>query len=451
MWAGTAASDCTASGGGALGTCWENAYLSIFQDWGAIIDEANDQIYVRSVHAEAFTTDQTITGEVSEGSGLRPVILSVVGDTTGEAPGNLATGAEARTATFGADITYNESFYIYGFTFETGGDHRVAQSSADSFITLEQCNLIFDAASTGSHYVTVGTTSSNRTNMVELIETDITFDDVAQGFRMQEAHFYWRGGILQTQAVTELIDNSNGFPFVFEVEGVDLSVLTTGHHLIDPAIDENYLLKFTSVEVGSGFDWVNGTIDVPTQRIEAYYTESGTDAAPALQIHFEDMQGEADQDTARTITAGGTSASDGTTDFSWTLDTTTNTKIAFTQPFRGPPVQFFRAGDGNAQTIRFHWANTLALDDDEVWMECLIASNPTETSSLGVWVTTRPDPLTTPTATSLDSTTWGGTDVTIDFFIDVTASPDKDGLWSCYPVLGIDAERVSFNPRPDPQ
>lgn len=445
--------DATAGAGCTLGQCWQNAYTTLAQDWGSIITPATDTVYVHSAHAQSTASTITITGSTTEGSTLRVNILCVVGDTTGTTPGNLTTACDETVTGFANQLRLTEGLYVYGVDFHSDdGDVWLnGTGTADSFITLEQCTLDL-IGTNGNSTVRMGTASAGIADLHELIDTNVIFGSTAQGFKMQNANLDWRGGIL-TGAQVSLFEEAGGrgMTAVVNLDGVDLSSMGTGEHLVLPTINNPMHINVKNVEVGSGFDWVNGTIDLPDFWIRAYYTEVGTKAAPALQIHFEDLHGEADEDTVRTITAGATSASDGTTDFSWTLDTTTNTRVSFLEPFIGPPLSFWRTGDGTSQTIRFHWADTNGFDDDEVGLNCLIGSNPTDTGSLGEWVTTRPDPLTAGSAHPADSTTWGGTDVAVDFYTDVAASPDKDSLWTCYPWIAVDAERVSFNPRPDPQ
>ena len=40
---------------------------------------------------------------------------------------------------------------------------------------------------------------------------------------------------------------------------------------------------------------------------------------------------------------------------------------------------------------------------------------------------------------------WAGTDVGSPFWIDMTATPIQDGLWTCWPWIGVDAARISFD------
>ena len=392
------------------GDVWEDAFTTIFKDWGATINPATDTVYVRSIHAETWDTEPgDLQGSTAEGATLRVNILSVVGAATGTTIGNLAVGASVTITDGSFNLDFNENFYIYGVAFSTDGPMRFGGGAgAGLFQTLEQSSITM-TSTTVDRRILFGSTVPTNPFVVEFVETDIGFSRVGQGFEPKNGSLIWRGGILTGTAVTALFERTTDpFAGTYYLEGVDLSLLDAGEHLIGTGtnMDEASMYRLASVEVGTGFDWVDGTIDTEGIRIEAYYAEAGTKAAPALQIHFEDLHGELDEDIARTRTDG---ATDGTTAYTWTIDTTTNTRVQEVfEPFEGAPISFFATGDGTTKTWRFYGAAGTIPDDDEFWIRCQFP-NSTETSSLSEFVTTRPDPLTTPVALASDEQATNGT------------------------------------------
>lgn len=435
VWSGTAGSGCT------LGQCWENAYTEVARDWSTFSPTA-DTIYVHSGHAGSTTGTATLTGPSWEGLPLP--ILCVAGNTTGTTPGALcATSSASDVATQLYEIT--GSLYIWGVDIGPGLNWNV-EFKSNFMITMENLDIIGNG---------VGAILMNGPAAQNLYWKNVNMTSDAAGWGLHldafGGIFTWEGGAVTGTTLTLLFQSARDQKAArVTLRGVDLSAVT---QIVDgDDWDFNSQLLLDGCELIAGFVDEDDMASLPLQfrigtSITSYTSEPGTPANPSVQFYYETSQGIIQSDTSRTMSGG---ASDGTTTFSWSLDTTANTLIAEIYDLMvGPPISFWVTA--GATTARFHFADTAVRQTDEVGMRCLIP-NQTDDATLKEWITTRPDPLESPANhPEDDAKTWGGTDTTTDFYVDVAATPIQDGLWSCYPWIAVDNERVSLNPAPDIQ
>ena len=149
------------AGGADDGSSWDNAYVSLMRDWGAEGDftPGTDFVYVRSVHAESTAGTLTITGSTAEGTTDQVRVISVVGDTTGTTPGNLAAGASVTATGSTNDINIIEGIYIYGVDFFAADNIALFGSSLDDDQHLEPCRLELTTGASAD-IIQIGTTGA---------------------------------------------------------------------------------------------------------------------------------------------------------------------------------------------------------------------------------------------------------------------------------------------------
>ncbi len=407
------------------GSSWADAYTSLMRDWGAEagFTPGTDYIYVRSVHAESAAATLTITGTTPESTEAVARVLSVVGDTTGTTPGNLAAGASVTTTLTNTDIVFQERLYIYGVDFHTGDDITFGTAS-DSDIHLEQCTLDFDGVS-GGDVLTIGGTGAAGARTV-WTNVSVTFGDAAQGFLLQAGTFFWSGGSVTTNTTT-LFETVNVRPVQMMAVGVDLSAVS-GNLFSGTTFASDVTLKLARCLLHASATIISGTIDVPGANIETYHCQAGTDADPAYQMHVESARGRVSVSTTRYRTGG---ASDGerTNPVSWDLDTTVGSVRGYPgHALVSPPIVGWTDGDGStAHTYRIYFASDATINNDELWVE-FVGPNDAATNSLGATKTNRVAPRTTASAHTTDSgSTWNGSGVTTKQYMDISYTPDKPG------------------------
>lgn len=438
VWSGTAGSGCT------LGECWENAYTSMGRDWGA---ETNftlgtDVVYVHQGHAESSASTITITGS-TVGTDAPIAVLCVVGATTGTTPGNPCTSADLATVTTTAansDVTIREGIYIRGVQFFSGDDINLAELTGAAKIKLSLCRLELTGTS-GADQILVSV-NGNATNLITLENVDVDFGNVGQGFQIMNNSFRWYGGTLDAN-VNFLFELLNTRAVYLEARGLDLSILTGS--LFQAAQVNALHAVLSDLKLNASTTFIDSNLSTPESSIEASYSVSGTSANPTLQHAYYNMSGSMVADTARHMG----NSTDGTTDYSWSLDTSYGVTTSRYEPFRSPPVSFWMDGDGSTtQTIRFYVANSAQLDNSQFWVTCQVPTA-ADTSSLADLITSEATPPTAGSNLTADGSTWTcSSDCDTPMRVDLTAVPDKPGLATCWFFLSADGARVSVDPTP---
>lgn len=421
------------------GSAWEDAYTTLMRDWGAegSFTPGTDFVYVRSVHSESSSGTLTMTGSSGEGTTLPPRIITVVGDTTGTTPGNLATGATVTKTGTSGQININESLYLYGVDFFSGND-IVTGFSGDCDFIMEQGRLELTGVS-GSDRMRFGGTSGI-SHRFHLIDVDVDFGQVGQLIAVDQGIFRWSGGTLHSNQ-TYLLGVFNHRTCVIRLEDLDLSVLTndlTAATFFNAALD----IRACRCQVGSGFGVTNGNLDTGS-RIATYHCQNGTDADPAYQMEVHTERGKVVTDTARYRDDDPT---DGyrSNPISWDMDTTYGSKRGYPgHPLESDPIVCLIPGDGStAYTVRAYFASGGTQQDDDFWMD-VHRANDAATNSQGVRDTKRVAPETAAANHPTDSaSSWTGTDVGTKQYVEQAITPDKAGALAVRFYMTADAGSI---------
>lgn len=426
--------------GGNDGTTWEDAFTTLMKDWGPIVS-AGDIVYVRSVHSE---TGATLIGETANSTIVPVDIRCVVGDTTGTTPGNLATGA---LVTRTGDIAIYEGVYIYGVDFVASNLINLAVSWW-SDVVLERCTLKLTSA-TSSKTITLGPTASLGCR-ITLINTTVDFNVVGQEFLVNDIDFKWLGGTLVGNQTTLFGSQTPPRANVF-VENVDLSSITTGKLLVGGSTIKGGNFNFSRCLMASGDRWTSADIVSPGLYLKAIHCQDGTDSDPAFQLHYEDMNGIVEADTA-TFRTGGASDGERTNPISWKMDVENGTKRSYPGTvLESPVIAGWTDGDGStAHTYRIFFASGGTQQEDDIWFK-LVGPNDAATDSLGVYPSaaadqqlgTRIDPESTPADYTTDGdSSWTGSDVGTKQYMEISYTPDKPGPISVIIYVASDAGAV---------
>lgn len=435
------------------GSDWADAYTDCCRDWGSegSFTPGTDFVYIDDDHDQDLAQECYLDGTLGEGTNDPVRIVSVVGGVSGTTPGAYSPGATIRTNGGTFDIEIGEKLAIFGVNFLSDDDIFLAgPSGPDAKILCEDCRLEL-----------VGATSTNRLDIgnpsfagqeVVLRNTNIAFGNTLQGISWNPVVFYMYGGTIEDDNQGVFIDDLSAEGGIqAEFHGVDMSAMDGD--LVNAAhfTAGSFRFLFNRVTLHASVSIVDQVPDIPGHIVEAYYSQVGTDADPALQMERWTYEGSVTLEETRDRDNG---ASDGTNQYSWSMDTSVGSNtIEIYEPLRSPPVSFWLDGDASTtQTVRWYVASGATLQDDEFWIDCIFQTS-AATSSLGELVTTRPDPLATPANLTTDgSSTWNcSSDCTTAQRIDISSVPDKPGLAQCWANLAKPSERVSFDPFPDIQ
>ena len=408
------------------------------RDWGAEGDftPATDVVYVRSIHAESAASLLTIKGSTAEGAVARVDVRSVVGDTSGTTPGNLATGASV-TASTSNDIIIAESIYIYGVAFDAGDDMFISDPTLDNDIELESCTLALETSASAADRWLFGDTSTMGSH-IRLKDCTFTPGDAGNGTLITNCRVIFEG-CTWSSTLTDFLKFFDAEPSDIILRACDLSNIQG--NLVSAAEPSHHVsISFQRCELHTSASFVTGTIDVPGVRVEFIHCQVGTDSDPAFQTAIYTKRGLVAVDTARYRTGG---ASDGerTNPVSWDMDTTVGSVRSYPgHPLESPAIVGWTDGDAStAHTYRIYFASGGTQQDDDIWFE-LIGPNDAATNSLGVRNTARVAPETAAGNHTTDAaSTWNGADVTTKQQMDISYTPDKPGPISVIVYMATDA------------
>lgn len=422
------------------GASWADAYTTLMRDWGAEagFTPGTDFIYVRSVHSESTGAPLTLTGGSAEGSTLQPRIITVVGDTTGTTPGNLATGASV-TTTGANDLEINEGIFVYGVDFTSGAELGIGRSS-DGDISLEQCGLSW--ASGAVLYLGIVSQVGVRITLRGCTYTPL---GVTSTIRIGNCRVDILGGTLVNN-VNDFIGNADARPYThWIISGVDLSALTSNLVGAGAGWTAGAHVQISRCVLGAGATIHDQTLDISSALVEVVHCQIGTDSDPAYQMYTATDRGTVETDVS-TYRTGGAADGERTNPISWAMDTSVMSKRSYPgHALQSPPIVGWTDGDAStAHTYRIYFASGATQDNDEIWFE-LLGPNDAATNSLGVFPSagllgTRVDPETASAAHTTDgSSTWTGSDVGTKQQMDITYTPDKPGPISAVVYMVSDA------------
>ena len=434
VWAGATGDD--------SGDSWENGRPSLMIDWGAEagLTPATDFVYVRSVHAEVPGANARITGSTGEGSVAPVRVISVVGDTTGTTPGNLAIGADV-TPTGAFDLEVFESIYVYGVDFDAGDNIEIGSvQSADADIYMEKCTFALETAPSSSDRMNFGNSEAVGTH-IRMVDCTFTVGNAGQLLQVVGAKVIFDGGTWTNNSTTLLTNVVNERSDVIfrncDLSNVSGNLVATTNFNVNPTISFQRCLLHASATK------VTGTLDVPGVRIEFIHCQDGTDSDPSFQTEIHTKEGVVTAETA-TYRAGGFRDGARTNPISWKMNVETGQVRGWPgHPLVSPAIAGWTAGDAStAHVYRIFFASGGTQTDATVWFD-LHGPNDAATDSLGLRKTKRLVPEGTAANHTTDSgSTWTGADVGTKQYMDISYTPSKPGPISAIVYMASDAGNV---------
>ena len=371
------------------GSDWDNADLTLEASFTAA--SACDNIFVRS-NATASTTPDTVAGThnlTSPGTLLFPVkVYCCKSGTSATPPVNSDLVVKGAADMPIIEVTGNNgsielfgSVYFYGMDFQASNRFRSVSTAARS-ITLERCLITIGLDDTGN-WVEFDASTSGGVEII-LIDTDITFDKIADAFRFQDAvSFLWQGGELKGTAPTKLVDSLIRSSGEVRFVGVDLGLVAG--ILVDGAdLRSAGPIHFINCEVHASVTLAAAITGDPVASVHMWNCSSNTGISTSIiDYRFISGAGTIDSETTRKRDGGADDGAAG--DFSWAMLPNANALDFPSRTLRSPPMSIWL--DGTETTITVYIANDAAesspandLEDDKVWLEVLASDSGLDTA-----------------------------------------------------------------------
>ncbi len=325
---------------------------------------AGGTVYMSQAHAESAASAKTFA---SPGTAASPTNVICVND--GAAPPTALATTGAVTTTGASAMTWTGFAYYYGVTFNcgsTGGGITLAiRSVSPWFHRFESCkiNLVSASSSSGIAFGSLSTSTDDQG--LELLNTTITFGNVAQNILNKMPFKMIGGSIAATGSVPTTLFGSGaaGNIGTAVLKGVDLSAFGSGKTLITASVPNYAYYYLENCKLGASVAITTGT--VPGQggaEIEMVNCDSGD---TIYRYYKESYQGIITQDTDITRVGG---ANDGATGFSRKLVSNANSE--FFSPLKSNYIVIDNDVIGSAIIITMEIINSgSTLTDAQVWLE----------------------------------------------------------------------------------
>lgn len=386
------------AGGAATGADWANAYLTLAA--AATASAAGDDIWVAGDHAETQASAMTVTFPGTDTTPNRVFCASHSGSVPPVSADLLATGSVTTTGT--SALTINGSVYIRGLIFNVGTGGSTASFVAPSngrYFVMEACAINLVTSASGS-LISLG--NSNRT---DFINTTVSFGAVGQKFGISGGIVRWKGAsssITGATIPTNLVNFTAAREGVLVVDGVDLSASGSGKTLVQGSAHA-FLAQFINCRLGSSVTIASS----PTGFggvVDLINCDSG-----AVNYRNERYAYEGTLTTETTIARSG-GASDGTSGYSWQVDTSAN--VEGFGPFECFPMAVWCDTTGGSKTITVELVNDgVTLTNAEVWAEASYLSSSSYPLA-SISTTGRADLLASATNLTTSTETWTTTGLT---------------------------------------
>lgn len=436
------------------GSSWSDAWTSIESSDGTATT-AGDIVLVASDHDEqkAGSINAYFTG----GALNNPIqVIS-----TNKLTGDYEKGASLRNITGSYDIYFSGNFRIYGIVASTRRNLYTTQTTG-TICEFDDCDLQIDSTATASNRgIYIGANNLYTSAVFRRCKFDVSNASSSNhGIFLQRditPLLFINCEFVASSAMSSIIKGgSTAFEGLAVFKSSKFSVVSGSATLV--RVQSNYSGKFLleGCEVPSA--WSTACVDDTNKNrefsAELYNCAAGTLSAPALPVFLkESYYGKVKASSSVYRSSG---ASDGTTDYSFELETNADAKTGNSAVSTN---EIARWVDSGSQTITVHVASANFVFNNEFWIEVESPSEAASPTSQSKFRTTKPDPLVTGTTLTSDSaSTWTGSGVGTKQKIEVAISPTIAGPVKvrCYsskpsttvyvdPKISTDGNQRAFN------
>lgn len=347
----------------------------------AAIDTTTDKrIWLSNAHAESLAAAQawSFAGTVAD-----PTWVVAVSDTS-EPPTTLSTASASTTGANAITITGN--VYFYGVTINNSNSPNnanlnIAQGTGVRQ-TFENCAINLRATN-ASNRIVLGA-ASQAPQICHLLNTNISFGAVGQGFAGSGGNLLWEGGAVSggTAPTTALFRNGNSanrVSFVCNVSGVDLSGIGSSCAIFEAGTNATHgVVRNCKLPASWTGALITGTL-LPDDRCEMYNCDNSD---TNYRVYIQDYAGSIIEETAvyndaGVDTTGIESTNADIAGFSWKMVSSANAEFPH-QRLASPEIVKWNetvTGTLTATVEIVHnsqGAGTAgALLDNEIWLEVM--------------------------------------------------------------------------------
>ena len=337
------------------GSSWTDAKATL----AAALTAAGDGgiVYVSQAHAETQASAMTLT---SPGAAATPVRVICINDGTG------AIAATATVSTTGASsITISGFAYCYGVAFTAGdgtsGANITIASITQMYWRFEACALILGGSNSGNR-INIGNQGAGQS--ADWINTTVQFAHVSHAIAVSGRLRWLRTPRAVTGATipTTLFAVAANRGGIVEINGVDLSALSTGKNLFGVATGMVGEYRIENSKLGDAVAIEAGTRVGPgSPEVRAVNCDS---ADTNYRYYRGVYQGLITQETTIVRTGG---ASDGTTPVSRKMVSSAGSK--FYSPLESDPMVVWNETLGELTATVEVVTDGVTLTDAEAWLE----------------------------------------------------------------------------------
>ena len=413
------------------GSTWAKAFQSI-TNATVLAAAAGSEIRVASDHTDQDNASKSIV--FSNGTYAAPIVVVSL-DRTDDSYQNMTDGGGTIETTGAADdINIGGEIRVFGLKFDAGD--RMEMTAGDKiyfsdcdFISVDNIRLNENA-----HCRYDGCRINTSDTWLTANYSHGVFRNCTWAGASTNGFFQFGSSINKASIVVEDSDLSTEADLAYELQGNMIS------------------LTIRRCELASG--WLATLVDDIDKPESFILVESSVDGAQSdpiigMQL-YRDYWGSITPETTLVRTGG---ASDGTTTYSWKMETTANADEYYS-PLRSPPVVQWVSG-GSSITVKVYIYHDGVgsggagdLQDDEFWIEL---SGPDDSDyAQGYYTTSLPATIkTTPSDLTNDgSSTWGGALATKQE-VSVSYTPQDDGPVSVRFCLGKPSVTMYVDPKLD--
>ena len=398
-----------------------------------------DRVFLSSDHSE---TSAAASAYSFVGSSNYGVIQFISVNRAGSVPpvaADALSGATIIIATASNGIFDNWcGAYWQGMTINLGGTctNLFFGSNGQKPIYLKNCAIVLSTSTTAA------TIQNGYFGPVTFDNTTVQFN--AAGQRIQNSPSYATGMTwINTPAATlgtvptSLFAAGSNLGLPMTVRGVDLSAVTTALYTVGALSPGRLLLDSCRIAPGVA-RLASGTYANATDEIELVNCYDGTSFLSERHTAAGDVT------TEFTITLSG-GAQDNVGAFSHKMVSSVRSdKYAMTLDSFWLDTNY--ATTGSAKTATVEIVSSASLNNDEIVL--VLEYEGTASSSLASYVTSFPNPLTTPSAVTSSSATWNSLPATpVRQHLQVTFTPRTAGRVRAQVRLGKPSTTVYINPQ----
>lgn len=437
------------------GTSWADAWTSIESSDGTATT-AGDIVLVASDH------DEQKSGSISaDYAGSRSNPIQVI--STNKLTGDYEKGASLRNITGSYDIYFSGNFRIYGIVASTRRNLYTTQTTG-TICEFDDCDLQIDSTATASNRgIYIGANNLYTSAVFRRCKFDLSNASSSNhGIFLQRditPLLFINCEFVASSAMSSIIKGgSTAFEGLAVFKSSKFSVVSGSATLV--RVQSNYSGKFLleGCEVPSA--WSTACVDDTNKNrefsAELYDCAAGTLSAPALPVFLKESYYGKVKTSSSVYRSSG--ASDGTTDYSFELETNADAKTGNSAVSTNEVARWV---DSGSQTITVHVASAVALGlyNDDFWIEVESPSEEASPTAQRKFRTTKANPLAITSTLGIDSSsTWTGSGVSTKQKIDVAIAPTIAGAVTvrCYlaapsttvyvdPKISTDGNQRSFN------